>query len=131
MSCTTFASLPDEEKEKCRTQHDEHLNRKDRCRGEKVNDKMKSMTDKSFAFDLQQVLQTPCGQVSTLYYKCKLSCCNLTVYGQASHEGTCCTWSEDMGKRGSSEIGSCLLKHNECRLPETVRHVSLFSDCCT
>ena len=36
--------------------------------------------------------------------------CNLTAFNEATKQGHCFVWSETMAKRGSSEIGSCLLQ---------------------
>ena len=67
-------------------------------------------------------------QVS-FYYKRKLSSYNLTTYEQNTRAGTCYLWPETAGKRGASEIGTCLMK-TLLSLPKSTTHVSLFSDCC-
>ncbi|KAF2895628.1 hypothetical protein ILUMI_10551 [Ignelater luminosus] len=65
-------------------------------------------------FDLQAVLPTPRGGISTFYYKSKLSTYNFTV-GDHTKKGqgsvTCFMWHEGQRKRGPNEIGSCLLKY--------------------
>lgn len=39
-------------------------------------------------------------------------------------------WSENVASRGGQEVASCLLKHFQNNLPETVKHVILYSDSC-
>lgn len=80
-------------------------------------------------FDLQQVLSTPNLLTSTVYYKCKLSVYNLSVYSLGSRVGTCFLWSEIDGARGANEIGTCMSTYINC-LPSTVEHVIMYSDAC-
>ena len=58
-------------------------------------------------FDLQAILSTPCGLVSRLYYKRKLSY-NLSFYTQFNKQDTCYLWNETDGSKGSSEVATCL-----------------------
>jgi hypothetical protein len=56
----------------------------------KEKDKARACHEKKYhtiTFDLQAVLSTPCGMVSQLYYKRKLSCYNLTVYCLVDKKG--------------------------------------------
>ena len=80
-------------------------------------------------FNLQSVLQLPCSDVSSMYYKRKLCVYNFTIYEANSRVGHCYLWNELDGKRGSSEIGSCI-RHNLSSLPDTVKRVSFHSDSC-
>ncbi|XP_041474507.1 uncharacterized protein LOC121423251 isoform X2 [Lytechinus variegatus] len=131
-TCTSFANkLPADQLAQQEAQ-EMHLLNKQNSRREKENDKQRASIDpsfSSFSFDLQQVLSCPAASASVLYYKRKLSSYNFTVYDQYDHEGKCFIWNELNGKRGSCEIGTCLLKHLS-ELPERVQHVTLFSDCC-
>ncbi|KAF2905462.1 hypothetical protein ILUMI_00718 [Ignelater luminosus] len=47
----------------------------------------------------------------------------------ATNDGFCYFWTETDGKRGSDEIGTALFTYLK-QLPNTVRHVSLYSDSC-
>ena len=58
----------------------------------------------AITMDLQSVLSTPCGNVSSLYYAGKFSSYNFTVYDQASGDGSCMLRDESQGCRGSNEI---------------------------
>ena len=131
-NCTCYTNTSSELKKKLETEHQKHLKNKEIARKEKDQDKSKAAIDpafRSFTFDLQQVLSTPASNTSVLFYKRKLSSHNFTVYNQQSGEGTCFMWSEVNGRRGSCEIGTCLMKYLQ-QQPETVKHVTLFSDSC-
>lgn len=111
----------------------EHMKRKEQARTEKDADKKRAKNDKSLfvaTFDLQAVLQTPCSNVSQTYYKRKLNSYNLTIYSLADARGTCYIWNETHGQRGSSEVGTCVISHIKS-LPSSIRHVVLYSDCCS
>jgi len=54
---------------------------------------------------------------------------NFTIFDGHNKDGYCFVWDESNGKKGSSEIATCLLKYIT-QLPETVSHVSTFSDPC-
>ena len=110
-----------------------HQNRKVIAREEKANDKLIAKADSkvhSCTFDLQSVFYTPCSLVSVMYYMRKLCCYNLSVYSLGSGEGSCFLWSEVNGKRGSSEIATCI-NHYLKSLPYVVEHVIFYSDACT
>ena len=135
--CQTCAIHKQSEKEgtltdEQNTEYAEHIERKNYARDRKDANKTLAQSDPSVyaaTFDLQAVLSTPCGNVSQLYYRRKLSSYNLSIYDLAKRTGTCYLWSEVEGGRGSSEIGTCLLKHLSS-LPETIKHVYLHSDSC-
>ena len=133
-TCTVYrnkeaeGSLTEAEEES----YQQHLRRKERARKEKESDKEEAMRDPSkhvVTVDLQAVLQAPCGLVSQLYYKRKLSVYNFTVYSLGDGKGTCFIWDETEGKRGSSEIATCILMYLRS-LPRTVTDVTIYSDCC-
>ena len=79
--------------------------------------------------DMQAVMQAPCGLVSQLYYKRKLSVYNFTTYSLSDGKGTCYTWDETEGKRGACEIPTCLFVYISS-LPASVHDVTIYSDCC-
>ena len=49
-----------------------------------------------------------------------------------NHDAHCYLWSEVDGRRGSNEIGSCLLQYTQYlqSLPNSVQEISMFSDTC-
>jgi hypothetical protein len=115
------------------TKQTEHLTSKEREREEKELDKQKAKSDSAVyaaTFDLEAVLYTPCSTVSQIFYRRKLASYNLSVYDLESKDGKCYLWDESQGARGSSEMGTCLIAHLQ-GLPMSVKHVILYSDCCT
>lgn len=132
-NCESFKNKTEAEKnEECVTKHAQHLANKEMCRKVKTASKERAQTDpshKSFSFDLQQVLPTPSGTASTLFYKRKLSSYDLTVHDQSTGDATCYVWHEYEGRRGAAEISSCVLKTLQT-LQKGVSNVSLFSDSC-
>lgn len=97
-------------------------------------DKNKAKEDPTMrvlVFDLQQVLDTPSLTANVSFYKRLLSTYNLTVR-DCTVDGditSCYMWHEVIGKRGSDEIASSVLKKLES-LPESVMHVVTYSDTC-
>ena len=79
-------------------------------------------------FDLQQVLDTPYTNVGDVFYKRQLSCYNFTINSEG--KGYCYLWSEDEGKRGTVEIGTCLIDFSKEKASEGVRHITSFCDGC-
>ena len=115
------------------TGHSQHMERKEMARAEKCKDKNQAATKSDHyaaTFDLEAVLTTPCSLVSQVYYKRKLCSYNLSVYSLGDKTGTCYTWDETDGGRGSCEIGTCLLLHIKS-LPRHIKHVCLYSDTCS
>lgn len=110
-----------------------HISRKNDAAKAKEIDKVRSQNDASFlsaTFDLQSVLQIPSSDVSPMYYARKVNMYKLTIYETPQpHKAYCFAWSELNGKRGSSEIGTCLYKWFEGMNPE-VKHITIFSDTC-
>ena len=113
--CSKFELMTPADKETCSLQLEEHLARNKEAQIAKANDKQRAHDDAAFrsvTFDLQSVLQVPSSDASLMYYKRKLCCYNFTVYEQAEpNDGHCYLWSEVDGRRGSNEIGSCLLQY--------------------
>jgi len=109
-----------------------HLKRKLQSRQHKNIDKQETLinsTMKCICFDLEQVLPSPCSNVSTLFYKRKLSCYNLTVYDMATKDATLYMWHEAIAGRGSNEIASCVFDYLKS-LPSNVTDVIMYSDTC-
>ena len=80
-------------------------------------------------FDLENVLSVPHCTGSSLFYSRKLSSYNLTVYNLISKHANNYIWNETEGKRGSSEIGTCLYQFiNAQHL--NITHFIFFSDSC-
>lgn len=114
-------------------EYQRHIENKSLARNLKNADKEKAKEHASFCaavFDLQQVLAVPKTEVGVAYYKLKMSTFNFTVFNLASKEAFCYMWHECIGKRGSSEIGSCLLLFIEHHVRNGITEFSFFSDNC-
>lgn len=110
----------------------EHQQRKKEARAEKEKDKNIAKKDRSVnvaTFDMEAVLPTPCTDVGVSYYKRKLAVYNLSVFSLADRQGICYLWNETQGKKGSCEIGTCFQLYLKS-LPNTTKHVILYSDTC-
>ncbi|KAE8740337.1 hypothetical protein FOCC_FOCC014154 [Frankliniella occidentalis] len=131
-TCAAFKNLTDEQKSLGREEYARHLQNKELAQKEKNAHKEEALRNdsfKSFSFDLQSVLYTPCSEVSSFYYSRKLNSYNFTIYDQATRDGVCYFWDETEGERGTCEIGTALWTHL-LTLPANVKKVSFFSDCC-
>ena len=132
LMCETWQALTDEQR---RTRSEEKLEH-DNCREQAQTFKQKTKEEcqndpsrRMATFDLEAVLQLPCGQVSQLYYKRKLVVYKFTVYESPGGQGSCFLWNEVEKGKGSDEVGSCLLKYFMA-LPDEVSKVDVFSDNC-
>lgn len=124
-----------ESKQELEQEYQKHIQRKMTCQAAKDADKVRANTDDTFmslTMDLQAVLQIPRGGESVLYYMRKLVIYNFTIYeARRPNNAYCLCWSELNGKKGSSEIGTCLLYYLSHEMPKTVTEVSIFSDTCS
>lgn len=117
----------------------EHQDHAQRVYTAKKNDVQNAKVDQTVytaSFDLQKCLPTPhllCGQA---FYSRQLYTLNLTVFEtyQGRNSARCFLWDESKARRGSQEIGSCILQNLRSLLTEQsfskVRTVNLYSDRC-
>ena len=84
------------------------------------------------SYDLQKILTTPKTVIGPLYHMSKLNIWNFTTYDMVNHIGVCNLWNESLGKRGSNEIASFLMKHCTQLLEENpfITEIITFSDNC-
>ncbi|XP_067681124.1 uncharacterized protein [Haliotis asinina] len=82
-------------------------------------------------FDLENVLSCPQANISSFFYRRKLSVYNLTAHCSLDSQGYCAIWNETQAGRGANEITSALIsiltKIVEKHHPE---HITLWSDSC-
>ena len=81
-------------------------------------------------FDLEQILMTPHGFQSCLFYKRRLSSFNFTIYDMASSDGSCYLWNECIAKRGACEIASCIFKFIMSKAEQGMTDFIFYSDNC-
>ncbi|XP_030747603.1 uncharacterized protein LOC115876055 isoform X2 [Sitophilus oryzae] len=109
----------------------QHRQRKENIALMKTKDKKDAENSETMiyaTFDLQAVLTLPFAGDAQIYFSRKLSLMNFTIY-DSMQNGVCFLWDETGGKKGSSEIGTCLLKYIQ-NLPREVKHVVLYADTC-
>lgn len=113
--------------------YDAHKKRENDALTMKKEDKERCLNSggafRAITFDLQAILSVPFTGDCKIYYLRKLSMYNFTILDCHANTGYCYLWDECNGKKGSTEIGSILLKYLSS-LPETVTHVASFSDTC-
>jgi hypothetical protein len=131
--CVKYSSAQD--KHELEDGYQAHITSKNRAEQEKTVHKAHAVANNNeilvISFDFQSVLQLLSGDVGQLYYKRKLEMYNLTVYNMAPpNEAFCFNWTESDGKKGANEIGSILRKYI-LSLPDSIKHIILFSDSCT
>lgn len=113
--------------------HEEHLREKEKARKMKMEDKDSALQNNEIltaAFDLQKCLNVPHGNVSTFYYKRKLSLYNFTVFNLGSRKGYCFSWHQQTARRGANEIASCVYKFIEETVVEGIKDYRFWSDNC-
>jgi len=84
----------------------------------------------ALAIDLMKSLQVPKLPNEKMYYLRKLSTYVFGVHNYRDKSATMYWWSEDVGGRGSDEIGSCLW-HYLNALTSNVKSISIWADRCS
>jgi len=119
--------------EKYKEQYAKHHNNWKKARKLRDDDKLKARKNPSiavFSFDLQKPLQCPHSQMPALFYLEKLNIYNLTVFDVMKRLGYCVLWHEGIGKRGSAEIGSCILQYLTREIESGKTDLRAYSDNC-
>lgn len=84
--------------------------------------------------DLQQVLSTPAFTHADMYYQRQYSSYNFAIHNMTADVASMYLWHEVLAKRGSKEIGSCLLDYIKTTYrtlgPGEERKVIIWSDRC-
>ena len=89
--CESYKNTNDPD-EGLKSKYKLHIQQKELSRLEKNNDIKAARESQNIlvaCYDLQAVLQAPCGDISVLYYKRKLNCYNFTVYNTMNKHGMC------------------------------------------
>lgn len=132
--CHGFKQSSAEEKLAAEETYQLHMKNKNSAREFKDAEKKRAEENRLICcavFDLQQILPVPKSEVGLAYYKLKLSTYNFTIFNLGNKECYCYMWYETIAKRGSCEIGSCLLNFIKRNIEKGVNEFSFFSDNCT
>lgn len=95
-----------------------------------IEDAKNDPTRYVFTFDLQKTLATPVLKTGVAYYKRQMWTYNLGVHDEISTKGFMYMWAENEASRGTQEVASCLFKHMKEHLPNSVTHLTVYSDAC-
>lgn len=136
--CETCVSYMNSDKTtEIQNNYEQHQLEKELCRQEKSNDKAMVQDNYIVAcYDLQAVLPLPKGDISTLYYKCKLNVCNFTISELAKDSCDCFVWSEVEALRGANEIATCVWRYlkkkceRESEINDNNLQITFYSDNC-
>uniref|UniRef100_A0A8D8AUY7 (northern house mosquito) hypothetical protein n=1 Tax=Culex pipiens TaxID=7175 RepID=A0A8D8AUY7_CULPI len=127
-----------EEEEQLKNARIDHQAAAEHVYDAKKEDVAKAKADETICtatFDLQKCLATPHLLCGTVFYKRQLYTYNLTVFYtvKGKNNVVCYIWDETVARRGSQEIGSCLLKflHMLNAKEPQVKEVIFYSDRCS
>lgn len=110
-----------------------HNVNRQRSRDLKAEDKLRARKCPELCvavFDLEKTLNLPKAETNLLYYKRKLAMYNCTVYDLGNTNGYCYIWTEDIGKRGSNDVASCVLDFIGKQVENGKTEFILYSDNC-
>lgn len=123
------------EKSKVMELRDIHHQRAKRMYDEKKADVYEAKQVESVrtvSFDLQKCLPTPHLQCGTAYYCRQLYTLNFTMFSTEGNRNIadCYLWDETKARRGSQEVGSCLLQ-DLTNMDASIKLVNYYSDRCS
>lgn len=112
--------------------YQQHILRKTKVRQIKEEEKATANKDNTTIaiFDSEKVLNVPQSEVGIFHYKMKNPVYNFKVYNALNKSGHCYVWHLSIAKRGSIEIGSCLLKFINMEGQRGIKYISFYSDGC-
>lgn len=87
-------------------------------------------TKRVLTFDLQKTLPTPVLKTGIAYYKRQMWTYNLCVHDETNQQSFMYMWAENEASRGTQEVASCLFHHIKHNIPDSVTHLTLYSDGC-
>jgi hypothetical protein len=122
-----------EEKEEIEKEHNAHIRLWQEAQSKMKGDMQFAANNHFFeclTFDLQKTLPLPRIPTNITFYKRQLWVYNLGIHSGKQTKGFCYPWVEGTAGRGAQEVGSCLLKHIDQEIPDTVTELVLWSDCC-
>ena len=122
--------------EKDKEDHLQHIKNKNAMRKAVEEDKTDKNINILVSFDLQNVISLPRADISSFFYKRKLTVYNLTGqtidHQRSKKEGYCVIWPENMSGRAGNDIASAFIRFLEKMTEgrEDIRHITTWSDSC-
>ncbi|XP_055676594.1 uncharacterized protein LOC129785944 isoform X2 [Lutzomyia longipalpis] len=132
-ACTSFNNCSASEKEIRRNDHMAHLQEKSIAREIKNENKKAARESDNICaavFDYEKILNAPSNHASALYYKRKLGVFNFTIYDLGTQNACCYVYDETQGKKGGSEVASCLLNFIKSGISKGKSKFLFWSDNC-
>ncbi|KAE8747073.1 hypothetical protein FOCC_FOCC006211 [Frankliniella occidentalis] len=80
--------------------------------------------------DLQKMMNTPKGENGEFFYKSKFSTYNFTVFVSGEQQGYCYAWHQTVGRKGCTEITSCLWSFIQLQAAKGIKEIRIYSDNC-
>ncbi|KAK3929130.1 hypothetical protein KUF71_002851 [Frankliniella fusca] len=80
--------------------------------------------------DLQKTMSTPKGENGEFYYKSKFTTYNFTVFVSGEQQGYCYTWDQTTGKKGCTEVTSCMWSFIKMQAVKGIKEIRIYSDNC-
>ncbi|CAH1110371.1 unnamed protein product [Psylliodes chrysocephalus] len=134
MDAAIKSAKNNEDKEKFTQEHTTHLNYHEEVRNKMNDDIQRVRRDETLevlTFDMEKTLRLPRIPTNVIFYKRQICLYNTGIHSCKYNKAFCYIWVEGSAGRGAQEVGSCLLKHIELHVPETVKILILWSDSCS
>lgn len=114
--------------------HEEHIKRRNIGNLERDRDR-KALDDNTvgvITFDLQNVFSLPKSNVSSFFYKTKLSCYNLTAHFDKTKVVYCAIWNEMISGRKGNHIANAVFKILQQVVADNpnIKRIIMWSDSC-
>ncbi|GAB0098363.1 hypothetical protein DMENIID0001_140850 [Sergentomyia squamirostris] len=131
--CDYFVKKKDSMSREDKQAYEEHMAYTLKVSAEFKEDVKRSVNDetvKILIFDLQLPFATPKLPDNMALNKQQLWVYNFCVFDVEDKKGYLYVWSEDEGFKSGEDIASCLLTHIKKFVPESTKHLILYSDNC-
>lgn len=129
--CDTFKTQLKNTIEKDKLEHETAYELAYRSKEDDKKRAMENHNERVIVFDLQKCLPTPDLTTNEIYYKRQLWTFNGTIRDTTEGITYCYMWHEGISGRGSNNIASCLYKHIQDNIPNTITHLKTYSDTCS
>lgn len=134
-TCEKYKNADDLNKEEMQVSYDLHIFNKVTSRSLKDMDKKYVSEHKSSAnmacFDFQKIFQAPSGEVSSFYYRRKLSSYNFTVYDVVNFHAINYVYDESIGSKGANEVASFVFDYISKKKQTGYSDFYFYSDNCS